>query len=232
MSPPKEYPLNLGDSFLQTYCPHRMYISSNTTPLCICVPYQTSLTMVFQVKPLFFCILPHPETPLSKCCVWLEMQPENAGWKKKIKTKTGKNHLLFCKQGEEGRQGINTNLKTSNIFRNSCQQHPVLFSSWRMLNFPWKILPITVSLPACLVQGCYVPGCPHTQDRPGAVIISGRVKDAHKGCALGMCGMCWAGGKLVRALPVPSAPLPPSPCTAVNARGRAHRESWGRWWWD
>lgn len=65
-------------------------------------------------------------------------------------------------------------------------------------------------LPACLFQGCYVPGCPHVEDRPGPVVTSGWVKDAHKGHALWMYQMCWAGLKLVLALTVPESPLPPA----------------------
>lgn len=199
----------------------RGYIHSNTS----CTRALWQRASIFQVKLLFFCFLPHPETPLSKCCASLEMQSENAKWKKKIKTKAEKSHFLFfCKWGQEGRQEINSNLKSFNIFRNSCQQKTVPFSSWRMLNFPWKILPVTVSLPACLVQGCEVPGHPHAQDRPGAVIISGWVKDTCKGCALGMHQMCWAGGKLVRALALYKASLSPSPCLTVNAQGTAYTE--------
>lgn len=145
-----------------------------------------------------------------------------------MKTKAENNNFLFFyKWGEEGRQGINSNLKRFNIFGNSCQQKPVPFSSRRMLNFPWKILPVTVLLLACFVQGCYVPGRPHAQDRPGTVIISGCVKDTCKGRAMGMHRMCWAGGKLVRALAVYQAPLPPPPCIAVNAQGTVHAERAG-----
>lgn len=38
-----------------------------------------------------------------------------------------------------------------------------------------------------------------------------------------MCGMCWAGGKLVRGLPVPPAPLSPSPCTGRAGGGDGTR---------
>lgn len=84
-----------------------------------------------------------------------------------------------------------------------------------MLIFPWKILSVTASLPACLVQGFYVPGHPHTEDRPGAVIISGWVKDH----SLGMYWMCWEQAGVTCLY---QAPLPPSSCIVVNAQGTAH----------
>ena len=69
-------------------------------------------------------LLPPPSRniPLKMLC-FIRNAVSKCKMKKENENKAEKNHFLsFCKWGEEGRQGISSNLKRFNIFRNSCQQ--------------------------------------------------------------------------------------------------------------